>query len=100
MDAQELLTAPASTLTRKQRKERAALKRHLEKTIKVRPGYMLGRTRVVEPLRTRVVQPLPDDPRLPGTAIRMNDLPRPIASTPAFGQHVVVSLPGTDHVLP
>lgn len=53
MDAQELLTAPASTLTRKQRKDRAALKRQLTETLQVPPGYALGRVRVPDPLPLR-----------------------------------------------
>lgn len=43
MDAQELLTTPASALTRKQRKDRAALKRRLEAQMRIPRGYMLGR---------------------------------------------------------
>lgn len=43
MDPQELLTAPASTLTRKQRRERAALKRQMSATLP--PGYEVGRVR-------------------------------------------------------
>jgi hypothetical protein len=50
MNAQELLTAPAWTLTRKQRKDRAALKRQLAETMRVPPGYALCRVRVPDPL--------------------------------------------------
>lgn len=47
MDAQELLTAPASTLTRRQRKDRAALKRQMARNLNLPPGYALGEARGV-----------------------------------------------------
>lgn len=49
MDAQELLTRPASTLTRKQRRERAALKQRMARQMQIPAGYMLGRMRVAQP---------------------------------------------------
>ena len=45
MNAQELLTAPASTLTRKQRRDRAALKRQMAAMMQLPAGYALGRVR-------------------------------------------------------
>jgi len=50
MDPQELLTRPASTLTRKQRRDRAALKRQIAAQLQVPVGYALGTVRVVDPL--------------------------------------------------
>lgn len=49
MDNQELLTRPASTLTRKQRKERAALKKSIAQELKLPPGRALGRFRIPHP---------------------------------------------------
>ena len=54
MDNQELLIRPASTLTRKQRKERAALKKSIAREMKLPPGKALGRFRIPYP---RVVEP-------------------------------------------
>lgn len=48
MNAQELLTRPASSLTRKQRRDRAALKRQMAKQMQLPAGYMLGRARASE----------------------------------------------------
>jgi hypothetical protein len=46
MNQQELITAPSSTLTRKQRKQRAEVKRRLARELGVLPGYALGRVKV------------------------------------------------------
>lgn len=72
MNAQELLTAPASTLTRKQRKDRAALKRQLAATMQLPAGYMVGRVRT------------PD--RLPGAEVVIDDTPAPIRRAFELGQ--------------
>jgi len=54
MNAQELLTAPASTLTRKQRRDRAALKRQIADQMRFLPGYAVGRVRTtVDGVRIR-----------------------------------------------
>lgn len=46
MDPTELLSIPHSALTRKQRKERAAIKAEMAKRMKLMPGYAIGRVRV------------------------------------------------------
>ena len=51
MDPQQLLSAPASTLTRKQRKDRAALKRKMAEAMKLPAGYALGQARTALPER-------------------------------------------------
>jgi hypothetical protein len=83
MDTQELLTAPASTLTRKQRRDRAALKRQLAAAMQVPEGYMLGRVRVPDPL--------------PGIEQTVYDPPEPLirraveqGKLPGAGAHVTM----------
>ena len=49
MDNQELLIRPASTLTRKQRKERTALKKSIAQELKLPAGKALGRFRIPYP---------------------------------------------------
>jgi hypothetical protein len=57
MDAHQLLTFPASKLTRKQRLERAALKRVIAEQARqsLPPGYAVGEVRVID----RSVEPNP-----------------------------------------
>lgn len=59
MTSEELLTAPASTLTRKQRRDRAALKRQMSAMLPA--GYMVGRVRTAD--------------RLPGAEVVIDDGP-------------------------
>jgi hypothetical protein len=75
MDAQELLTAPASTLTRKQRKERAALKRQLATKIGVPAGYEVGAVRCRSmPVPVGVEQIVVDHPESIKQAIDLGKL--------------------------
>lgn len=54
--AAELLSIPHSKLTRKQRKERAQLKRLIAQEAHLPAGYALGKTRVVadEPFAVKI----------------------------------------------
>lgn len=77
MDPQELLTAPASTLTRKQRRERAALKKRMADQMMIPAGYALGRVRVAEPPLMPAALDLGRLGKIggPGVYVRMLDSP-------------------------
>lgn len=85
MTSEELLTAPASSLTRKQRRERAALKRQLAATMGLPPGYEVGAVRCRSSLLPGVEQVVVDEAQPVQRAIELGKLdPR--------GGHVMVRM--------